>query len=141
MAYTPVLAGRRFVEKHHIEAGAVGLVFVRPAGEVDNLVTLDATGAREHGEGADARHVIDLESQNVALFAGGDAALDTVLARVDVAHERFQPVSHKLYRALEQHRHRYRGKVVRVGMHLDAKRAAHVFADDAHQAFGQIKLA
>ena len=85
MADAAVLAGRRLVLEHHVELGAVVLVAVRAAGQVDDLVALDAAGARKHRVRADAGQVVDLEGEDLAVGARRDARLDAVLAGMDVA--------------------------------------------------------
>ena len=140
VAHAPVLAGGRLVLEHHLQRSAVVPVLVGPAREVDDLVALDAAGAREHAEGADAGEVVDLEGQDLAGLGGRDAALDAVLAGVDVGDEALQPVGHELHRPLEHHAQRDGREVVGVGVHLDAEAAAHVAAQHAHLLLLQAEL-
>ena len=121
MTHTTVLTGGRFVLKHHVEFGAVLLVLVWPAHQVDYLITLDSTGAREHGKGADTGEVIHFESADFAIVVDGNARMNAVVSGVDVTGERLQPVRHKLNRAPQQHGQRYGGKVIRVGVHFDTE--------------------
>ena len=124
-----VLAGRSFILKNHLQLGAVMLVLVRTAHQIDHLVAFNGAGAREHRERADAREVVHLEGQDLAVIAHSNARLHQVMARMDVAGERLEPVGHKLHRSSQHHGQRHGGKVIRVGMHLDAEGAANVFAN------------
>ncbi len=141
MADAAVLAGRGLVLEHDLELGTVVLVLVRPAGQVDDLVALDAAGAREHAEGADAGQVVDLEAEDLAVLRGRDARLDAVLARMDVGDEALQPVGDELDRPAQQQADRHGREVVGVGVDLDAERAAHVLAQHADLFFRQAELA
>ena len=141
MADTTVLAGRRLVLEHHIEMGAISLVAVGSTDQVDHLVALDRTGAREHRIRADAGQVVDFKGQYLSFGAGGDACLDAVLAGVDVAHKRFETVGDEFHRALEHDAQGDGREIVRISMHLDTERAADILANDPDRAFRQIELA
>src|SRR5262249_61729849 len=75
MADGAILAHDIFVLEHDAGAGAVVRTRVGAAGQVDDLVRLDARGARIDRVGADAGEIVDLR--------GGDGAvaLDVQLRR------------------------------------------------------------
>ena len=135
MTDAAILAGRCFVLEDHIQVRSIGLVPVRPTYQVDHLVTFDGAGARKHRIRADAGQVVDFKGQDLTVSAGGNAALDPMFAGVNVADERLQPVGHEFHRALEQNAQGDGGKIVRIGVHLDAERAADILADHAHRRF------
>ena len=60
---------------------------------------------------------------------------------MDVAGEGLEPVSDELHRPLQQQRHRHGGKVIRIGVDLDAERAADILANHPHRRFSQAELA
>ena len=131
MADRAVLAHHVLVLEHHAGAGAIVAAGVRPAGEVDDLVGLDAGGARIDRIGADAGEVVDLPGGDGAVVLDADLRLDAMVAGVDVGDEALDPVGDEFDRPLEQLRQRHRRHLVGVGVHLDAERAADVLGDDA----------
>ena len=126
-----VLAHDVLVLEHHARAGAVVRAGIGPAGEVDDLIGLDAAGARIDRIGADAGEVVDLEGGDGAVLPDADLALHAMVARVNVGDEAFQPVGDELDRPLQQLRQRHHRHLVGIGMHLDAERAADILGDDA----------
>src|SRR5262245_5888072 len=96
MADGAVLAGRRLVLQHHRGLGAeVGKV-VGAADQVHDLVALHGAGGRVDGVGPDAREVVDVDGGDAALRVDSHAALDAVVAGVDVAREALQPIRYEL---------------------------------------------
>ena len=61
-----------------------------------------------------------------------DLRLHAVIAGMDVRDEAFEPVCDELHRTPEQLRERDRRHLVRIGVHLDAERAADILGDDPH---------
>ena len=127
-----VLAHDVLVLENDAGAGAIVRAGVGPAGEIDDLVRLDAAGARIDRIGADAGQVVDRESGDGAVALDADPRLDPMVARVDVGDEALQPVGDEFDRPPEQLRQRRRRHLVGVDVHLDAERAADVLGDDAH---------
>ena len=121
-------------------AGAVLLVPVRAAGQVDDLVPLDAARARVDGIGADRGQVVEIEREDLAGFRAREPHRRLVLARVDVGHERFQPVGDELHRPAQHDRKRRGRHLVGVDVDLDAVGAAHVLRDHPDVAFGDIEV-
>src|SRR6266545_879435 len=85
-----------------VTAGAVVRAGVGPAGEVDDLVRLDARGARIDRVGADAGEVVDLPRRDGAVVLDADLRLHAVVARVDVGDKTLDPVGHELHRSPQQ---------------------------------------
>ena len=127
-----VLTHDILVLKHHAGAGAIVRAGVRAAGEIDDLVRLDARRARIDRIRPDAGKVVDLPGGDGAVVLHADLRLDPVVAGVNVGDEALDAVGDELDRALEQLRKRDRRHLVRIGVHLDAERAADVLGDDAH---------
>ena len=65
---------------------------------------------------------------------------DAMIACMDVGDKAFEPVGDELHRPLQELRQRHRRHLVRVGVHLDAERAADVLADHAHLLFFQPEM-
>ena len=91
--------------------------------------------------GAGARQHVDVEGLDLAGLADRDAALDDVLARVDVGDERLQPVGDELHRAAELDGRGDGRHLVAVGVDLEAERAADVGGDDLHVVVGHAQRA
>ena len=135
-----VLAGRHLVLEHDRGLGAVVGEVVGAAHQVDDLVAFHRAGAGIDRVGADAGQVVDVEGGDAPLRVDGHAALDAVVARVDVGGEALQAIGDELDRSahdLGDHRHR---DLVRVDVHLDAVAAADIAADDAHGAERQLEV-
>ena len=132
MADGAVLAHDVLVLKNDAGAGAIIRAGVRAADEIDDLVGLDAAGARIDRIGPDAGQIVDLEGGDRAVALDADLRLDAMIAGVDVGDEAFEPVGDEFDRPLEQFRQRRRRHLVGIDMHLDAERAADVLGDDAH---------
>ena len=126
MADRAVLAHDVLVLEHHAGAGAVVRAGIRPAGEVDDLVGLDARGARIDRVGTDAGEVVDLPGGDGAVVLDADLRLHAVVAGMDVGDEALDAVGDELDRTLEQLRERHRRHLVGIGVDLDAERAADV---------------
>ena len=99
MADRAVLAHHVLVLEHHARARPVVRAGVGAADQVDDLVRLDAAGARIDRVGADAGEVVDLEGGDGAVALDADLRLHAMVARVDVGDEAFQPVGDELDRA------------------------------------------
>ncbi len=127
-----VLAHHVLVLKDDTSAGAVVRAGVRAADEVDDLVRLDAAGARIDRVGADAGQVVDLEGGDRTVAFHSNPRLDAVIPRMDVADEAFQAIGDELHRPLEQLGERRRRHLVGVDVHLDAEGAADVLGENAH---------
>ncbi len=127
-----VLAHHVLVGEHDARLGAIVRAGVGPAGEIDDLVGLDAAGARIDRVGADAGQVVDLERGDRAVFLDADLRFDAVIAGVNVGDEALDPVGDEFHRPLEQLRQRDCRHLVGIGVDLDAERAADVLGDDAH---------
>ncbi len=132
MADGAVLAHDVLVLEHDAGAGAVIRAGVRAADQIDDLVGLDAAGARIDRIGADAGQVVDLERGDGAVVRDADLRLDAMVAGVDVGDEALEAVGDEFDRPLEQLRQRRRRHLVGIDVHLDAERAADVLGDDAH---------
>ena len=63
-----------------------------------------------------------------------------MIPRVNVGDEAFQPIGDELHRTPQQLRQRDRRHLVRIGVHLDAERAADVLGDDADLLFFQPEM-
>ena len=132
MADRAVLAHHVLVLKHHAGAGAVVRAGIGAADQVDDLVGLDAAGARIDRIGPDAGEIVDLERGDGAVLFHADLRLDAVIAGVNVGDEAFEAVGDELDRPPEQFRQRHRRHLVGIDMHLDAERAADVLGQHAH---------
>ena len=131
MADGAVLAHDVLVLEHDAGAGAVVRAGIGPAGEVDDLVGLDAGRARIDRVGADAGEVVDLPGGDGAVALDADLRLDAMVAGVDVGDEALDAVGDELDRTLEQLRKRDHRHLVGIGMHLDPERTAHILGHDA----------
>ena len=131
MADGAVLAHDILVLEHHARAGAVVRAGIRPAGEVDDLVGLDARGARIDRVRTDAGEVVDLPGGDGAVVLDADLRFHAVVAGMDVGDEALDAIGDELDRTLEQFRERDRRHLVGIGMYLDAERAAHVLGHHA----------
>src|SRR5262249_14078413 len=131
MADGAVLAHDVLVLEHDARAGTVVLADVVPAGEVDDLVGLDARRARIDRVRADAGEVVDLPGGDGAVALDPDLRLHAMVAGVDIGDEALDAVGDELDRTLEQLGERDRRHLVRISVHLDAERAAHVLGHDA----------
>jgi hypothetical protein len=121
MADGAVLAHHVLILEYDAGARLVVRAGVGRAGEVDDLVCLDAAGARIDRIGADASKVIDLERGDGAVVLDADLGVDAVIAGVDVGDEALDPVSDELDRSLQELRKRHRRHLVGIGVHLDAE--------------------
>ena len=63
-----------------------------------------------------------------------------MITRMNIAHEGFEAVCHEFHRAAHDARHGGDRDLIRIDMHLDAKAAADILADDADIAFLHAKL-
>ena len=140
MANGTVLAGRCFVLQNHRSGAAVILEVVGSAAKIDDLITLDRAGAWIDGIGADPGQIINIKGQHAAFRIHCQAALDTMIARMDVAHEGFKTVCNEFHRAAHDARHGGDRDLIRIDMHLDAKAAADILADHTDIAFFHAKL-
>ena len=140
MADRAVLAHHVLVLEHDARLRAVVRAFVRAADQIDDLVGLDAAGARIDGVGADPGQVVDLEGSDGAVLADADLGLDAMIARMDVGDEAFDAVGDELHRALEQLGQRDRRHLVGVSVHLDAERAADILGEHAHLVLGDAEM-
>ncbi len=102
MADRAVLAHDILVLEHHARAGAIVRAGIGAAGQVHHLIGFDARGARIDRIGADAGEIVDLEEGDGAVLVDADAALDAMIARVNVGDEAFEPIGDELDRALQQ---------------------------------------
>ena len=140
MADGAVLAHHVLVLEHHAGAGAVVRAGVGPADQVDDLVGLDAAGARIDRVGTDAGQVVDLEGGNGAVALDADLRFDAMVARMNVGDEALEAIGDELDRPPEQFRQRDRRHFVGVDVHLDAERAADILGEHAHLMRFQIKV-
>src|SRR5262249_13183746 len=97
-----ILAHDVLVLEHDARAGTVVRADVRPAGEVDDLVGLDAGCARIDRVRADAGEVVDLPAGDGAVALDPDLRLYAMVAGVDVGDEALDAVGDELDRTLEQ---------------------------------------
>ena len=132
MADGAVLAHDVLVLKHDAGAGAIVRAGVGPADQIDDLVGLDAAGARIDRIRADAGQIVDLERGDGAVVLHADLRLDAMIAGVDVGDEALEPVGDEFDRPPQQLRQRHRRHLVGIGVHLDAERAADVLGEHAH---------
>ena len=132
MADRAVLAHHVLVLEHDPRAGAVVRAGVRPADEIHDLVGLDAAGARVDRIGPDAGEVVDFQGRDGAVALYADAGVHPMVARMNVGDEAFQPISDEFDRPLQQLGQRHGRHLVRIGVHLDAERAADVLGQDTH---------
>ena len=105
---------------------------VRPADEVDDLVGFDSAGTRIDRIGSDAGEVVDLQRRDGAVAFDADPRVHPMVARMDIGDEALQPISNEFHRAAEELGQRDRRHLIRIGMHLDAERAAHVLGQHAY---------
>ena len=99
MPHSAILARQVFVGEHHVKFGAILLMFVWPAGEIDDLIAFDAAGARIDGVGADAGEIIQIKRKNFSRLGAGHAQFYFVFARVNVGEKGFQAVGDEFHRA------------------------------------------
>ena len=132
MADGAVLAHDVLVLKDDTGAGAIVGAGVGAADQVDDLVGLDAAGARINRIRPDAGEIVDLERRDAAVLVHADPRLHAVVARMDVGDEAFEAIGDEFHRPLEQFRQRHRRHLVGIDMNLDAERAADIFGDHAH---------
>ncbi len=137
MADRAVLAHHVLVLEHDAGERAVVRAGVGAADEIDDLVRLDAAGARIDGVGADAGEIVDLACGDGAGAGHADLRLDAVVAGVDVGDEALEAVGDELHRAPQQLRQRHRRHLVGIGVDLDAERAADVLGEHAHLVLGE----
>ena len=135
-----VLAHDVFVLEHHARLRPIVAACVGAAGQVDDLVGLDAAGARIDRVGTNAGQVVDLEGGDGAVVLDADLGLDAVVAGVDVGDEALDAVGDELHRPLEQLGQRDGRHLVGVRVHLDAERAADIFGEHAHLVFRQVEM-
>jgi hypothetical protein len=140
MADGPVLASHVLVREHGVHAGAILLVLVRPAGQVHDLVAFDAARARIDGVRTDRSEIVQVEGEDFAVLGAGEPQCRLVLARMDVGHERFQPVGDEFHRAPQHDRQRRGRHLVGIDVDLDAVGSAHVPRDYPHVAFGDLEV-
>ncbi len=140
MADRAVLAHDILVGEDHAGLGAVVGAGIGPAGEVDDLVGLDARGARIDRVGADAGEIVDLERGNRAVLHDADLGLDAMVAGMNVGDEALDAVGDELHRPLEHFRQRHGRHLVGISVHLDAERAADVLGQHAHLIDGQAEM-
>ncbi len=131
MADGAVLAHHVLVLEH--DAGERPVIFagVGAAHEVHHLVSLDAGGARINRVGADAGEVVDLPRRDGAVAGDADFGAHAMVAGMDVGDEALSTVGHELDGSAQELRERHGRHLVRIGVDLDAERAAHVLGDDA----------
>ena len=132
MADGAVLAHHVLVLEHYARPRPVIRAGVGTAHQVDDLVRLDAAGARIDRIRADAGEIVDLERGDAAVVLDPDPRLDPVIARVNVGHEALDAVGHEFHRAFEQLRKRRGRHLIGIDVHLDAERAADVLAQHPH---------
>ena len=140
MADRAVLAHDILVLEHHAGAGAIVRAGVRPADQVDDLIGLDAAGARINRIRPDAGQIVDLERGDRAVFLDADARLDAMIAGVDVGDKAFEAVGDEFDRPLQEFCQRDHRHLVGIGVHLDAERAADVFGEHAHLVLFEPKV-
>ncbi len=102
MADGAVLAHDIFVLEHHTRQRTVVRTFIGAARQVDDLVGLDATGARVDRIGANPGQIVDFKGRDGAVFGNADLRFDAMIARVDIGHEAFNAVGHELDGTLEE---------------------------------------
>jgi hypothetical protein len=132
VAHGAVLRHRRFVLEGDAQPRAVGGAAIPRAREVDDLIAFHRAAAGICGDRTDAGEVVDLDGEDVAVLAHRHAALDPMLARMDVGDEGFEPVGDELDRAAEQQGERDHRHLIGIDVDLDAEGPAHIPADDAH---------
>ena len=135
-----VLAHEVFVLEHDARLGAVVRTVVRAAGQINDLISLDARRARVNRVGTDAGEIVDLEGGDDTVFGDADLALDAVIAGVNVGDETLDAVGDELDWAFEQLRQRDRRHLIGISVHLDAERAADILGQHAHLRLRQIEM-
>ena len=140
MADRAVLAGDVLVGEDDVHLRAVLLVPVGPAGEVHHLVALDAARARVDRVRADRGEIVQLKGQNFSRPGNGNPDFRSMLPRVNVGHERLEPVGDELHRPAQHDRERRGRHLVGIDVHLDAEGAADVLGDDAHVRLGDVQV-
>ncbi len=131
MADGAVLAHDVLVLHDDAGAGAIVRTGVGAADQIDDLVRLDAAGARIDRIGPDAGQVVDLERRDGAVALDADLGVDAMIAGMDVGDKALEPVGDEFDRPLQKLRQRHRRHFVRISMDLDAERAADVFGQHA----------
>src|SRR5262245_98507 len=101
MADGAVLAHHVLVLEHDPRPRAIVRAGVGPAGEVDDLVRLDARGARIDRIRADAGEIVDLPGCDRAVVLDADLCLDAMIAGMNVSDEALEPVGDEFSGALE----------------------------------------
>ena len=132
MADRAVLAHDILILEHDAGAGAIVRARVRAADQIDDLVGLDAAGARIDRIGPDAGEIVDLERGDRAVLLDADLGFDAMVAGMNVGDEALQPVGDEFHRPLEQLRQRHGRHLVGIDVHLDAERAADVLGEHPH---------
>src|SRR6266516_7718491 len=87
MADRTILAHDILVLKHDPRTGAVVGADVRPPGEVDDLVRLDARRARVNRVRADAGEIIDFPGGDGTVVLDADLGFDAMIAGMDFGDE------------------------------------------------------
>ncbi len=140
MADGAVLAHHVAIGEGDAGAGAIVWRLIGTADEIDDLIGFDRAGARIHRIGADRRQIVDLEGEDVALPVDGDAALAAMVAGVNVGEKALDAVG-DVFDGTAQHPGERGGRhLVGIDVNLDAERAAHVLADDAHLGFLEAEM-
>ena len=101
MANGAVLTHHIFILHHDRALAAIVLAGVRRGREVDDLIGLDAAGARINRIGSDAGEIVDFPRGNRAVLFHADLCFDAMVARMNVSDETFQPVGNELDRTVE----------------------------------------
>ncbi len=102
MADGAVLAHHVLVLEHDAGAGAIIRAGIGAADQIDDLVGLDAAGARIDRIRPDPGQIVDGKSRDRAVALDADLGVDAMIAGVDVGDEAFQPVGDEFDRPLEQ---------------------------------------
>ncbi len=132
MADGAVLAHDILVLEYDAGAGAIIRAGVGAADQIDDLIGLDAAGARIDRIRPDAGQIVDLEGGDGAVLLDADAGFDPMIAGVDVGDETFEAVGDEFDRPLQQLCQRHRRHFVGIDVHLDAERAADILGQHAH---------
>ena len=102
MADRAVLAHDIFILENDAGAGAVIRAGVGAADQIDDLVRLDAAGARIDRIRPDAGKIVDLESGDGAVVFDADLGLDAMIARVNVGNKTLEAVGDEFDRPLQK---------------------------------------
>src|SRR5438093_4957224 len=123
MANGAVLAHHVLVLEHDAGPGTIVPGHIGTTDEIDDLISLDRTGARIHRIRPDPCKIVDLECRNSAITLDADLSLATMIAGMNVGVEALDPVGDEFDRTPQQFGQRVSRHLVGIDVNLDAEGA------------------